>query len=297
MAWEFDCVVAPSTLTEGPLWTGDSVLFTEIPADRILEYDPTTGECSTVREDTNAANGLAAGPDGALYACEGDAHRIARYHPDGTRTVVVSEYGGDRLNSPNDLTFDERGRLWFTDPDYDGKEEVLELGHYSAYRLDDLGERTTAIERVTFDTACPNGILLSEDESELFVAETDWREGGDNELRAYPICDDGTLGDHRVIHEFSPHRGVDGMCPTASGDIVATAGRERSGPGPMLYHFDPAGRVVETHPTPFDEPTNCAFGGPDLSTIYATGKYGGLYRAETDLTGALAPPESHPLAD
>ena len=60
----------------------------------------------------------------------------------------------------------------------------------------------------------------------------------DRELRAYLINDDGSLGDHEVLHVFGRdagrvHRGIDGMCLDSEGNIVATAGWELGGPGPM----------------------------------------------------------------
>ena len=72
----------------------------------------------------------------------------------------------------------------------------------------------------------------------------------DYELRAYPIHDDGTVGDHEVLHNFYPHRAIDGMRLDVDGNIVATAGWTQSGPGPMIYVFAPNGRVLGTHPIP-----------------------------------------------
>jgi gluconolactonase len=106
-------------------------------------------------------------------------------------------------------------------------------------------------------------------------------------LVAYPINDDLTVGDKEVLYDFSPHRGIDGMCLDEDGNIVAAAGSGDSGPGSMLYVFAPDGRVIDTHPIPDSLPTNCAFAEADLSTIYATGGDGGLYRAETDRAGYL----------
>ena len=83
------------------------------------------------------------------------------------------------------------------------------------------------------------------------------------------------------------------MCLDTDGNIVATAGFEQSGPGPMIYVFAPSGRVIETHPIPEDRPTNCTFGDSDLRTLYVTAG-GSLYRARTDRQGLLLyPPQSN----
>ena len=56
--------------------------------------------------------------------------------------------------------------------------------------------------------------------------------------------------------------GIEGMCFDAKGDIIASAGWELGGPGPMIYIWSPTGRVLETHPVPALRPTNCCFGVP-----------------------------------
>jgi gluconolactonase len=96
------------------------------------------------------------------------------------------------------------------------------------------------------------------------------------------------LGEHKVLHNFAPHRGIDGMCFDSEGNLIATAGWEVSGPGGMIYIFAPNGRVLETHPVPCDRPTNCTFGDADLKTLYVTSIDGQLLRARTDRMGVSA---------
>jgi gluconolactonase len=58
----------------------------------------------------------------------------------------------------------------------------------------------------------------------------------------------------------------------------------------MLYVFAPSGRVLETHPVPFDRPTNCTWGGAELSTLYVTVATGHVLAAETGRRGYLIYP-------
>ena len=109
---------------------------------------------------------------------------------------------------------------------------------------------------------------------------------GARQLRAYPVNADGTLGAGRILHDFGPHRGIDGMRTDAAGNIVATCGWDASGPGPRIAVFAPDGTVLAEHPTPTN-PTNCAFGDTDRRTLYVTGYDGCLYRARTDLEGLI----------
>lgn len=284
MTWNLERVAGPFSLTEGPAWDGEAVLFTDIPNNRIMRFHASSGECAEYQKETNQANGLMFDNDGRLYACEETARRVVRYNSDGSRAVLADRFEGKRFNSPNDLAFDEQGSLWFTDPRYGEKTDDLELDHRSVYRLDPQPDGMWKITRVTYDTTNPNGLLISPDQKWLYLAQSEYGEGNPRELRAYPINDDRTVGAYHVLYDFYPHRGVDGMCLDTDGNIVATAGWQRSGPGPMIYVFSPDGRVLETHPVPVDHPTNCTFGDTDLKTLFVTAG-GSLYRARTERSG------------
>ena len=80
------------------------------------------------------------------------------------------------------------------------------------------------------------------------------------------------------MHDFGPHRGIDGMTLDSEGNIFATCGWEISGPGPMIYIFNPKGRIIKTVRTPCMRPSNITFGGKDLTDIYVTSLEGHLYR-------------------
>ena len=299
MNWNFKLVAGPFGFTEGPVWTGETVLFTDIPNNRIMNYNPTSNQTKVFRDNTNEANGLMFDSNGQLYACEGGGRRIACYNDDGTSTTIIDNFQQKRLNSPNDLAFDSKGRLWFTDPRYGSRVDDLELGHQSVFRAENQSDGTWNLHRATFDTTKPNGILVSPDQKYLYVAESNYGVGNNAELRSYPISDDGALGNFEILHNFYPHRGIDGMCLDIDGNIIATAGWETSGPGSMLYVFTPQGRVLETHPIlltadsggneealfPGGIVTNCTFGGKGLTTLYVTAG-GCLYQAETNRRGA-----------
>jgi gluconolactonase len=294
MSWRFDIAAGPFGFTEGPAWDGETLFFSDIRNNRVMRYYPRSGQTHVYREETHEGNGLMFDSAGRLYGCQGGAggRRVVRYEPDGGLTVIADRFEGKRLNSPNDLAFDRRGRLWFTDPRYGDFRDDMELDHESVFRADPQPDGSWTLHRITFDTTRPNGLLLSEDEQTLYVAQSEYGTDRKRELRAYPIHPDGTVGAYGVLHNFYPHRGIDGMCLDDEGNIVATAGWEESGPGPMIYVFAPNGRVLETHPVPFDRPTNCTWGGSDLSTLYVTVGTGHLLAARTERRGALLYPPS-----
>jgi gluconolactonase len=287
MAWQFEVLAEPMGLTEGPVWDGSGLLFTNIPNSRVMRYDAGSGEISVFRTGTNNANGLMLDKMGNLYACEGGGRRMVRYEKDGSTTVICDNFEGKRLNSPNDLAIDRGGRVWFTDPRYGDFRDDMELDHEAIYRLDPQPDGSWIPTRMTFDTTAPNGLLLSPDEKTLYVAQSKYGEGQKRELRAYSILEDGTLGQYAVLHNFYPHRGIDGMCLDSEGNLIATAGWEASGPGGMIYVFAPNGRVLETHPVPCNRPTNCTFGGADLRDLYVTSIDGHLLKAKTNRQGMI----------
>ena len=295
MAWDFVLVNGPyGGVTEGPAWDGTGLLFTYIPASVVYRYDPESRSSTVFRSKTNLANGLTFDAEGRLYACEGGARRVVRYDDDGGTTVLVDSFEGQRLNVPNDLAADPDGRVWFTDPYYEGSggpwsedRTNKDLDHDSVHRLDPGPEDGWTVTRVTFDTTRPNGLLFSLDYRTLYVAQSGRRPEEKRQLRAYPVRSDGSLGDHTVLHDFGEHRGIDGMCLDTEGNIVATAGNYSGGPGPMVYVFSPSGEILETHPVPVDWPTNCTFGGPDMTTLYVTTRGGCLFQALTERRGRL----------
>ena len=295
MSWRFELVDGPyGGVTEGPAWDGNGLLFTHIPSSHIMRFDPRKGASTVYREGTNCANGLMFDPEGCLYACEGDARRVVRYEAGGRATVLADGFEGRRFNIPNDLAIDPQGRVWFTDPFYEGaagpwSEDFShkELDHGSVYRLDPTSDGKWSMQRVTFDTTRPNGILFSLDYKTLHIAQSGRRPDEKRQLRAYPVKEDATLGEASVLHDFGENRGIDGMCLDTEGNIVATAGWEHGGPGPMLYVFSPQGDVLETHPVDAKRPTNCTFGDVDLKTLYVTSTEGHLFRARTERQGRL----------
>jgi gluconolactonase len=296
MAWKFELLLKPDTeqfITEGPVWDGEHIFITQIRKSRILRYDPKSGEIDVWREGTNRTNGLAFDENGRLFGCCSGGRAIVRFDPDGRNTVIADRLNGKRLNTPNDLAIDRKGRIWFTNPINDGnwdKTEVPELEDRQVLRADPQADGTYKVTQVTSDVTQPNGILVSRDQRTLYVAESGSVRGIDRELRAYPIGEDGSLGTYDALFTWGEdargvHRGIDGMCLDAEGNIVATAGYYTEGSGPMLYVFSPTGRVLETHPVPANRPTNVCFGGPDLTTVFVTSTNGHFFKAKTDRVG------------
>ena len=289
MTWQFERVAGPYRgPASGVAWDGEAVLFSLPSEDRILRYSPANGDVTEFRRYTSRTSGLALSATGNLYGAQTGSRRIVSFNGDGSASVLAYRLDGRFHNFPNDLAVDPQGRIWFTDP-Y-GRQPAAgpalqgPLEHASVLRLQRDHRREWRLSRMTFDTKAPTAICVSADGKTVYVSENEEALDGKRELRAYPVGDDGSLGPHAVLLTFGsdqrgPHRGVEGMCLDSRGNIVACAGWQRSGPGPLVYVVSPTGQILETHPAPADLPMSCAFGNADLSTLYLTAGDGSLFRS------------------
>ncbi len=100
---------------EGPLWDPQLGLLTS--GDGHVMLRSKSGKQSVFIENAGT-NGLGIDNQHRLVMCQNIARRIARREADGTLTVLTDHFEGHRYNQPNDLTFDSRGRIYFTDPKY-----------------------------------------------------------------------------------------------------------------------------------------------------------------------------------
>ncbi len=280
MDWEFTIAAGPFEGGLGGLaWDGTGMLFTAVGEEKLLRHLPQSGAVAEMRKYTNGVNGIALGPEGDIYGSQGRSRRIIRFLADGSATTTGFTVDGCYHNQPSDLFIDKRWRVWFADPFGEAAAsgpQILPYLDYAAVLRMERNERGLwVIRRMTYDTRNPRAVLLSADEETLYVSEANPRPELPRELRAYPVRDEVTLGQPTVLHSFGAdhrgvHRGIEGMCLDAGGDIVAVSGWKRSGPGPLVSVFSPEGRAIESHPIPSDMPMKCAFGGEGLGTLYVT---------------------------
>jgi gluconolactonase len=283
--------------TEGPACdAGGDVYFTDIVNNRILKLDANTGRYSTFREPSGRANGLLFDVRGRLLACEGNEfcpndgnRRVTRTDlKTGQVEVLVDNWQGRRLNSPNDIAACSNGRLFFTDPCYFDR-STMELDHESIYCIDPDGKVSQVLTQPEIQR--PNGIALSPDEQTLYVVDSCPVAEGNRKIWAFDLADDGTLGSQRLVIDFAAGRGGDGMCVDSQGTLFIAAGvsrqrnpHETNDVPQGVYAVRPDGRVLGRIPVYEDVITNCTWGGVDLKTLYITaGKT--LYHVRVEVPG------------
>lgn len=269
---------------EGPvaLESGD-VMFVEIARGTLTKLSP-DGALDVVAELGGGPNGAALGPDGAMYVCNNGGCftwddvmglTIPGAVPDtweggsiqrvdlatGAVSVLYTESSSGPLRAPNDLVFDEQGGFWFTDHGVRQERTSDRTGIH--YALID----GSSCREVIFPLDAPNGVGLSPDGSQLYVAEThtgrvfSWTVTGPGQVEhSSPIGNGGQL-----LAGLPGMQLLDSLAVDGEGWVcVGTLGNGG------ITTISPDGATVEHIALPDPLVTNICFGGPDLRTAYVT---------------------------
>ena len=267
-------VEAEEVFTEGPAADEVGVLFTNIPASKILRYDAATKKLAVFRENTEKTNGLMFDPQGRLLMCQGGAGRLGRLDLSTNKLEVLADkYNGFPLAAPNDLCYDSVGRIYFTSRP--GVKDPTKGNVNAVYRLDADGKLTQLLAWPKIHM--PNGIVISPDEKTLYLIEAHPDADHHRDIRAFDLGNDGSLSNQRVLINFYPGRSGDGMCIDERGNLYVAAGLHKTrktsetlDTRPGIHVISPSGELLAFRETPEDTITNCTFGGEDRKTLYVT---------------------------
>jgi len=263
---------------EGPVYSPAwrCVLFSDIPNDRTLRFDETSGAVSVFAQPAGYANGRTIDRQGRVVTCEHGGRRVTRGEHDGSTTVLADRFDGKRLNSPNDVVERADGTVWFTDPsygietDYEGNRAASEVGGCHVYRVDPDG----AVVRVADDFVRPNGLAFSADELQLYVVDTRARH-----IRRFDVSGEGGLAGGEVFAE-SGEMAYDGV-------RVDEAGRLWVAADDGLHCYHPDGSLLGKLLLP-QAVSNLAFGGPKRNVLYVTATWA-VYRLRLNVCGVRYP--------
>lgn len=240
-----------------------SVVWSDIPNDRMMRWDETTGVTGVFRHPAGFSNGNTVDRQGRLVSCEHGNRRVSRTEHDGSITVLADHYDGKPLNSPNDVVVKSDGSIWFTDPpygiesDYEGhKAEVEQAGNY-VYRIDGTSGEITV---VADDFDRPNGLAFSPDESKLVISDTG--SAATRHFRSFDVQDDGTLTGGDVLAVCTAG-GFDGFRFDDEGRIWTSA-------GDGVHCIDQAGELLGKVLVP-EGVANVVFGGLKRNRLFICG--------------------------
>lgn len=259
-----------ATWAEGPVWVPAqrALRFSDIPADRILQWNAGDGSCVEYATGVGFTNGRTTDLTGAVVQCSHGRRRV-EVDRDGTVTELVAQWRGHRFNSPNDVVVRSDGTVWFTDPSYgikrpdEGHAGDLEYGDHWVFRHD---PSTGETDPVVTDVMMPNGLAFSPDESVLYVSDTSLdmpdrrpRPDGGHGIRAYDVREGRWCKDGRLLTAVDP--GIpDGFRVDERGNVWTSA-------GDGVQVFTPAGELVARLATP-KKVGNLCFGGDTGTTLF-----------------------------
>jgi gluconolactonase len=271
---------------EGPAYDNGVLYFTD--GKGINQLHLSTGKASVFRTNCGSPNGLMFDGERRLIMCESKGRRVSRLEGEmmgvepirytelnrNPHTVVLADrYEGHRFNSPNDLTSDHKGRIYFTDPRY-GPRDTMEMRDAKGrlvegvYRIDSPGKVTRILG--PDDVERPNGIAISHDGKFLFIADNNNNtHGGSRKLLRFDLNSGGSVdpGSRTVIFDWKNGRGPDGVKTDLSGLLYVAAGVNKATDYETnefragCYILSPRGKVIDFVPTSPDEATNCFIEG------------------------------------
>jgi gluconolactonase len=269
---------------EGPVWFADHdcLYVSDIPNDRVLRWTE-DGGISVFRQPSGFANGHTRDREGRLLTCSHRERNVSRTEFDGSVTVLASQFGGKRLNSPNDIVCKSDGTIWFSDPiygistDYEGGKQQQELPP-ALYRFDPAtGELRVAAD----DFVNPNGLAFSPDERFLYVAETgeQFDDASARSIRRFAVAEDGALSNGAPFHSITPGN-ADGFRVDELGNVWSSA-------ADGVHCISPQGELLGKILTA-SVVSNLCFGGRNRSRLFICASHT-LMAIYTNTRGCVRP--------
>ena len=238
---------------EGPVFDEQGNLYvTDIPFGRVFRIDP-RGEWDLVAQWEGEPNGMKFLNAGQLLITDYRNGLVVLDIASGQVRPYLERRNSERFKGVNDLVFDAKGNLYFTDQGQTGLHDPTGR----VYRLAPDGR----LDMLLGNVPSPNGIVLSNDERFLFVAAT-----RGNCVWRMPLQADGSVSKAGQFFTSYGPSGPDGLAMDQSGRLlVANPGLAyvwvlglRAEPEEVLT--GPSGASI----------TNLAFGGADRKTLFCT---------------------------
>jgi len=175
----------------------------------------------------------------------------------------------ERFKGVNDLTFDSRGNLYFTDQGQTGLHDPTGR----LYRLRPSG----GLDLLLGNVPSPNGVALSADERVLYLGVT-----RANQVWRVPLLPDGSVAKVSAFFTSYGPSGPDGLAVDQCGRVIVA----NPGLGVAWVLNPKAEPVLVLRSCAGASLTNVAYGGPERKTLYCTESISGsVLRVELDAPG------------
>ena len=254
--------------------------------------DGTVSELVTLPEGS-IPNGVTMDRNGDLVYCDLGKQAMMRVTQGGEVSLIADQVGALKLTLPNFASYDAEGNLYVSNSSTSSIENVLaELATPSAKGALVVIRPNGKSEIVAEGIYLANGTAIDPQEDAVYVLESTR-----NDCLRIQIKKDGTFGKPEIYSKDFPSL-PDGMAFDVDGNMyvtlpaVVTGGEmvpahqviavDTNGNWSMLIDDSAEGKKLNF-------PTNCAFGGPDLQTLYIANLEGDHFSCvKTPYTG-------HPL--
>ena len=287
MQSSFECVLdIKASLGECPTWSVDeqSLYWVDINAPSLNRFDPRTG-CNVAWPMPEAIGCFALREGGRFVAALRSGIWLVDRAGKLERKLAAAPYDPAHHRF-NDGRADAQGRFWAG-----SMNERRDAGSAWLYRLDSRLTLTPMISGITIS----NGLAWSPDSRTLYHADTPTRT-----IHAWdfdPVT--GNIANRRVFAQFAGESDrPDGAAVDREGCYWSAFYR-----GGKVVRLSPRGEMVAEFPLPAMCPTMCAFGGPDLRTLYVTTarqrrdaeelsrlpQSGGIFALRVDVPGIAEP--------
>ena len=254
---------------EGPVFDAAGNLYvSDIPFGRIFRIDP-RGEWAQVAEWAGEPNGCKFLNERELIVTDYRNGLMACDVTTGAVRPYLERRNSERFKGVNDLIFDSRGNLYFTDQGQTGLHDPTGR----LYRLRPDGR----LDMLLANVPSPNGVALSPDERVLYLGVT-----RGNQVWRVPLLEDGSVSKVSAFFTSYGPSGPDGLAVDEAGRVIV------ANPGLglvwVLNHRAEPEMVLKS--CAGSSLTNIAFGGPERKTLYCTESVTGtVLRATLDTAG------------
>ncbi|MCZ6538957.1 MAG: SMP-30/gluconolactonase/LRE family protein [Chloroflexi bacterium] len=239
---------------EGPAIGPDGQLYlVSAEAAAIIRVSP-AGDITEIAKTEGRPNGLVFNAAGEMFVADADLKAILHIGADGKVETFIDDYEGAALGGPNDLCFLPNGDLLFTDP---VRRPLPDPAISPVYRV----TPDRVVSAFANELAYPNGIAVSPDRNNVYVAETRAQR-----LVCFTIDEDGRLLDQRLVRRFREPGNPDGLAVDVEGNILQTLPGIRA-----IAYISESGDLLDLYHVPDWAPENLAFGGEDMKTVFVCG--------------------------